>query len=533
MNIKKNIPEISSIKKGALLFISTIVIQYITYAQSDLKADAANYIFVQDKSASIGGTTFLKDSIRIHLLPIVNKIQWVQDHPYNWNDGAMIPAKGFQQFFRAGVVATWKNVELQIAPEWISAQNRSFEQLSEGLDQVHWRDYYRFYNFIELPQKMGDAQYRKVWWGQSALRWKVKNWQASLSTENKWWGPSERNALFLSTTAAGFAHVSFQNQQPLQTKWGGWNVEWITGTPINGGWTPPDIYKTFRANPLYVPKPNRDRLITGLNVNFTPKAIPNLVVGFEQMYMQYSSDMLRIQDYIPIKSPISRWPDDDPRKPILLTGFYFNYKMPASKASIYSEWGWNLQQTTLRNWIIQPDKGFAGTIGVKKEMTLNTSSYLELIGEMTQLQLLTRAEQYTTDVPPSWYLGSSVRQGFTTDGQLIGAGVGPGGSSQMVELNYRKGKQRLGINVERRVHNNDFYEYTFLNSLDFRRFYVDFSTTLKVDLSYKKWTMSPRLSYIRTNNYNWWLYQPQTALYFIPGRDIAQWIAQCNFIYRF
>ncbi len=36
-------------------------------------------------------------SIQFKILPIINKLQYVGDHPYEWNDGAMIPAKGWQQ----------------------------------------------------------------------------------------------------------------------------------------------------------------------------------------------------------------------------------------------------------------------------------------------------------------------------------------------------------------------------------------------------------------------------------------------------
>jgi hypothetical protein len=206
--------------------------------------------------------------------------------------------------------------------------------------------------------------------------------------------------------------------------------------------------------------------------------------------------------------------------------------MPEVGAEMYGELGWNLNQTTFRNWIIQPDKGFASVLGIKKTFATKRKYYWELLGEITQLQLLTRAEQFTTGVPPSWYLGSNVRQGYTNDGQLLGAGVGPGGSAQFVEFNWRKNKNRVGLAVERRVHNSDFYEYTFVGSQDFRRFYVDFATTLKIDWNYKKFTIAPRISYIKTNNYNWMLFQPQD-IYFITGQDINQWAGQLNLQYQF
>jgi hypothetical protein len=61
---------------------------------------------------------------------------------------------------------------------------------------------------------------------------------------------------------------------------------------------------------------------------------------------------------------------------------------------------------------------------------------------------------------------------------------------------------------------------------------VDFATTLKIDWNYKKFTIAPRISYIKTNNYNWMLFQPQD-IYFITGQDINQWAGQLNLQYQF
>ena len=58
-----------------LLFIVSIIHCFIAQAQ------------VEDST----------QSIQFRILPIVNKLQYVGDHPYDWNDGAMIPAKGWQQ----------------------------------------------------------------------------------------------------------------------------------------------------------------------------------------------------------------------------------------------------------------------------------------------------------------------------------------------------------------------------------------------------------------------------------------------------
>ena len=515
-----------------LLVLVTLPI--VTIAQADFKQDS--HILIKNlwkdtsKSELVGVTS--KDTIQLRWLPLLNKIQYVKEYPYNWNDGAMVPAKGWQQLFRAGFNAQWKFVELQIAPEMVLAQNKIFDGLSVQVDNdpVLIRDYYRFYNYIELPERMGNNPYNKLSWGQSFLKLHYKKWQVGVSNENKWWGPAQRNALLLSNTAAGFPHIVLGTNQPLESRVGKFNIEVIAGKLTNGGWEPPNAYVAFRGNALYLPKENKDRIINGINISYQPKWVPNLQIGFEQTYMQYQKDMVHWQDYIPVKNIIQRYPNDNPKKPIILTAFYLHYNMPEAHTQLYGEMGWNLPNTTFRNWLVQPDKGYASTWGIKKIFPTNKSYYWELLGELTQVQLLTVTDQFSTDVPTSWYLGSNVRQGYTNDGQLLGAGVGPGGSSQTIEFNWRKKNNRIGITGERRLHNNDYDQYAFRSSSDFRRFYTDFVTTLKIDWQFNKLQVGPRISYMQTNNYEWTLFQT-SDFYFIPGQDKKQYMLQLNLSY--
>ena len=312
---------------------------------------------------------------------------------------------------------------------------------------------------------------------------------------------------------------------------GSFNYELVWGLLKNGNWQPTQPTKTFRGNKLFVPKPDTSRMFQGFNINYTPKWFKNLTVGVAQSFVQYTNQVAGIMQFIPIKNIVHRLPNDLPNKPIILTAFNFNYQVPAANARFYGEFGWNLNQTTLRNFILQPDKGIGSVLGFSKIFPTTKQHYWEFLAEMTNLQLQTRAEQFSSGAPPSWYLGADVVQGYTHNGQILGAGIGPGATSQTIELNWRSAKNRIGLSAERRLHNNDFYVFSFTNSGDFRRWYVDFATTLKIDWTFGRWDLSPRLTYIQTNNYNWSLFQPQ-EIYFIPGKDKQQFMGQLNFTYH-
>jgi hypothetical protein len=472
-----------------------------------------------------------KTGITFKLLPIVNKLQYVGDRPYEWNDGVMIPAKGWQQYLNVGINFKWKQFELQMAPEMVAAQNLNFEGFGEEMDETHWRDYYRFNNFIEQPEQFGKGQYNQFFFGQSFLKYNFKNTTISISTANKWWGPSKRNALILSNNAGGFPHLSIANKKPIQTIAGSFNYELIWGLLKNGNWQPAQPSKTFRGNKLYVQKPDTSRMFQGFNINYTPKWFKNLTLGVAQSFVQFTNQVSGIMQFIPIKNIVHPFPNDIPNKPIILTAFNFNYQLPAANARFYGEFGWNLNHTSFRNWVLQPDKGIGSVLGFSKIFPTTKQHYWEFLAEMTNLQLQTRDEQFSRGAPPSWYLGADVVQGYTHNGQILGAGIGPGATSQTIELNWRSAKNRIGLSAERRLHNNDFYVFAFTNSGDFRRWYVDFATTLKIDWTFGRWDFSPRLSYIQTNNYNWSLFQPQ-EIYFIPGKDKQQFMGQLNFTYH-
>src|SRR5690606_24194306 len=64
---------------------------------------------------------------KVQLLPPSMQVQMNSHHPYGWNDGAMIPAKGFQTLISAGVYAEYGPLSLQIMPELVFATNSGFD----------------------------------------------------------------------------------------------------------------------------------------------------------------------------------------------------------------------------------------------------------------------------------------------------------------------------------------------------------------------------------------------------------------------
>ena len=104
-------------------------------------------------------------------------------------------------------------------------------------------------------------------------------------------------------------------------------------------------------------------------------------------------------------------------------------------------------------------------------------------------------------------------------GQLLGAGVGPGGSMQSLDVTWFRGMKTLGVQVERVVHNQDYYYYTYTNSQDFRRHWVDLGYAAVGSWDFNHLLINARVPAVKSLNYQWFLFQQPGEPYWIKGRD--------------
>lgn len=62
----------------------------------------------------------------IGLLPLTWNQQYNSTVPYGWNNGAMIPARGYQTMISAGIFAKAGPLSIQLKPEFVFAENKDF-----------------------------------------------------------------------------------------------------------------------------------------------------------------------------------------------------------------------------------------------------------------------------------------------------------------------------------------------------------------------------------------------------------------------
>ena len=78
-------------------------------------------------------------------------IEFNSNHPYNRNNGTMIPNRGYQHIFSLGFFAKIGPLNINIKPEHHYAENKIFDGFWEDHRDVIWERRYLLWNRIDLP----------------------------------------------------------------------------------------------------------------------------------------------------------------------------------------------------------------------------------------------------------------------------------------------------------------------------------------------------------------------------------------------
>jgi len=461
---------------------------------------------------------WVKDSLsfRAAKKPIVKLLQAGVTVHYNNNltlsdnDGSMIPATGMQQRFTIGATMQFENLLVQLQPEFVNAANTTPTNFTgDPNNGNYWSRYYLYtINKIDNLTRFGTNTYSKFFPGQSRISFQLKHLSMGISTENLWWGPGIKNSLVLTNNAPGFLHATINTYKPIPTKWGHIEFQAIFGqlnkTPFEA--EDNSIMKNIWAGGI-ANKPDVARNIFGYIFSFNPKFTPNLYIGFSGVSYFYNQ-------------PVETKPSDllldfeNKPQPARLGALFFRYKMPKENAEIYLEYGrsnrwaapWNVLGDTIPT-------GY--TAGFRKLIPVGRlqQAYIAIGAEITQLQLpdarivFNPANPFSIPKTNSWYTNPHVAQGYSNDGQVMGASIGPGSNSQTLYLNWIKGAKRIGIQVERVANNNDFAVYNnfsgIIGSGTPDRYWVNMNYGLNFQWDIHQWMISGFYQYTNAINYRW------------------------------
>ncbi len=472
----------------------------------------------------------------VQVLPFTRLIQFNSDHPYSLNDGALIPARGFQTSVSGGVYAKFGPLSIQLRPEYINAQNKDYQGFYKEQTDQRWYEYYQVQVFIDMPEKFGSNPYTRVTWGQSSIRLTEGPVSVGISNENLWWGPGMRNSLVMSNSADGFLHYTLNTVKPIRTPIGSFEGQVIAGKLENSGYSVPDSNRTYLGWPIYLRKRNEARYINAMVLTYQPKWIPGLFLGMTRSFTKYFGEKdSSFQALFPVLYPMQRKNNyDDPTRPRAgdqRASAFIRWLCVPEHAEVYFEYMREDPPYNWRDFYLQPDYSRSYIFGLTKLIPLNKfkGKYIQVNLELAQLE-------QTNENPnnPYQYLYTSkvTLQGYTNNGQLLGAGIGPGSNMQSLSVSWINGLKVLGIRLERFDHNEDFQN---IGIKDIRANWIDMSATGIVEWNWHNLLISARFENILSYNYQHYYrpIDPDSGKFFEHGINQYNFQVQMGISYRF
>lgn len=491
----------------------------------------------QRKTKFDGRFHFWGEKGLLQLLPFTWQNQFNTHHPYSLNDGAMIPARGFQTIVSGGFYARFGPLSIQMRPEVVFAENKPFKTFTDNKTDQALSSYYSFKYIIDLPEYFPDKPYKKAFWGQSSVRLTFGPISAGISSENLWWGPGMQNSLLMTNSAAGFNHITLNTVKPIRTPIGSFEGQIIGGRLDPSGFFGADTNFVLNGLKLYRAKRNDWRYLNGIVFTYQPRWIPGLFLGLTRSFILYNKDMGNsFKDFFPIFSALEKknlYGEGESKVPgDQRASVFIRWILLKEHAELYFEYGREDHAYDLRDLTLQPDHSRAYILGFRKLFPLNKfkDNYIQLNIELTQLEA---NRTNSRAAPYVWYAHiAGVYHGYTHNGQLIGAGIGPGSNLQSATITWGNGLKSLGVKIERYVHNNDLF---YIAIKDIRAHWVDINLAALGEWNYQNLLFSAKLELIRAFNYEY-NYEPipvDLSQYWVPGRDTYNFQAQIGVSYRF
>lgn len=406
----------------------------------------------------------LSDDFTLGLYEPVIKSTQNSKLPYGENNGAAWYGRGINSEFQGGFHVTSYFLDINFRPHIIYQQNKDFRIPRFIPVDRNGNPRYAAQNasphgvsgtIIDRPFRFGPDSFTTFDWGHSSVRFHHHDVEVGISSEPLWWGPGVQYSLTLSNNAAGIPHAFLGTRSPLTLPWGIGDLQfrWVWGWPRDS--------RYFDFMPADY---TRDRFMNGLNIVYSPSFLPNFHVGTSRIIHQYKPESgLKAGDYFAIFRPFPN-PEDEALESIYdashfedknaLNSVYFRWAFPESNAEVYGEYYKESHNWNFRDFLMEPQHGRAFTLGAQKIIESNWIDFVKVNAEVNSL-LPSRID----DVRPQqyYYTHYQVKQGHTNRGQVLGAAIGPGSTSEYLGIESFFHDGMIGVFAQRVSENNHFH----------------------------------------------------------------------------
>jgi hypothetical protein len=329
-----------------------------------------------------------------------------------------------------------------VNPVIFRAENQSFPLIPTGMDGKLAYLNGRRPLHIDAPQRFGGGVYQRIDPGQSTLRLDLPVLTLGISTANQIWGPASRYPLILGDNAPGFPHLFLGTSAPLNLGVGSLAMRIVLGQLSESPFSP--------AAPG-----NAKRLTSGYVWSFAPRAPKGLEFGLTRFFhAEWPKGGPSITDFPNPFLPFfkTNLPESDvgidDRSDIgnQLLSVFGRWIFVPSGLEVFAEFAREDHSWNLRDFLLEPDHNSAYEIGFRKFWLQSPNAALALHAESVNGRLSHLA---AVRAQAPFYVHTSLVQGHTQLGQILGSPAAFGGAATTLALDVYRPFGRLSVSWER------------------------------------------------------------------------------------
>ena len=378
-------------------------------------------------------------------------------YPYGFNDGPVWAGKGLTGVVQAGALFRSGHFSLLLDVIAFRTSNSDFPLYGNGqtgalrfgdaLDPLH----------IDLPQRFGAGPYGRIDPGASAARFDSRYVTAGITTANEWIGPAAEYPFLLSNNAPGFPHIFLGTGSPVPIGIGTLHARVTWGKLFQSDYSIVTGGERFVTHPpdvqLGIIPSGTVRLETSIATAFTPRGIPGLEVGlarfFHVPYAYGQPDRTFWNKAFKVFFLKNEYAQGDTLgQDNQLASVYFRWVFPKSGFEFYGERGYEDPFHDARDFLEDLDHDRSYMLGFQKLLRSSVQTTDVLRGELINQQM---SNLMLVRVETSPYTHSTLKQGHTNRGQLLGANAGLGGAASVLSWTRYSQSGLTGLSFRRVV----------------------------------------------------------------------------------
>lgn len=393
------------------------------------------------------------------------------DVPYGQNDGALWQGVGYNTSLTGGVRFEGFGFEATFKPQITWSQNKEFE-----INTNIYRNPY-LYSFsaetvnhtIDMVQKYGDKSLFSYSFGDSEIRWNWYSLTFGFGTQSPWLGPAILNPMLGSNNATPYPKFDAGLRKtpitiPRKNLYiGDIEVRVWTGMLSES--------KYFDNNPQ-----NNHRMLNAVSASYAPSFIPGLTFGLNRIIMTYwkpENFAYLIRLFSVSRANATGSGNDEDQK----FSLFLDWKFEKIGFEVYGEFG---RDDSSKNEITYPFHTAIYTVGANQIIPLPRGLKSQLTLEWSNFEM---SQNFQFEWPYlGYYQHGFVSQGYTNNGQIIGAGSGAFGNSQYIDYKVYFNKGYIDLFLHRFCpNNNSVYSmavYTIANTQSdlYKNWYINYET---------------------------------------------------------